>query len=79
MPVGSLVLPPPLSVCPPILLPYSVVVVRPALRVIILGGIIYMREDIGNISSNVTPTPVLDEIIALSGIDRDTEGDEDFL
>ncbi|GKD04257.1 hypothetical protein Tco_1179231, partial [Tanacetum coccineum] len=46
MPVGSLVLPPPLPVCPPVLPPRGAAVDRYALRVIILGGIIYMREDI---------------------------------
>ncbi|GKG62002.1 hypothetical protein Tco_0623719, partial [Tanacetum coccineum] len=41
--------PPPLPVCPPVLLPRGATVYRPALRVVILGGIVYAREDVGNI------------------------------
>ncbi|GJZ81601.1 hypothetical protein Tco_0646595, partial [Tanacetum coccineum] len=33
---------------PPVLPPHVAAVARPALRVVILGGIIYMREYIGN-------------------------------
>nr|GEV27087.1 hypothetical protein [Tanacetum cinerariifolium] len=47
MSVGSPVLPPPLQVRPLILPPRDAVVDRPALHVVILGGIIYIREDIG--------------------------------
>ncbi|GKB46771.1 hypothetical protein Tco_0897524, partial [Tanacetum coccineum] len=45
MPLGSLVLPPPLPVRPPVLLPCGAVVARPALCVVILRGIVYARED----------------------------------
>ncbi|GJT97017.1 hypothetical protein Tco_1092535 [Tanacetum coccineum] len=40
------ILPPPLPVRPPVLPPRGAVVDRPALRVIILGDIIYTRENI---------------------------------
>ncbi|GJS20070.1 hypothetical protein Tco_0448702 [Tanacetum coccineum] len=39
-------LPPPLPACPPILSPRVAAVRQPALRVVIVGAIIYMREDI---------------------------------
>ncbi|GJW06064.1 hypothetical protein Tco_1568487 [Tanacetum coccineum] len=44
---GSPVLPHPLPVRPPVLPPHGATVDRPALCVVILGGIIYTREDIG--------------------------------
>ncbi|GJS57796.1 serine/threonine-protein kinase HT1-like protein [Tanacetum coccineum] len=47
LPVGSPVLPPPLLVRPPVLLPRGAAVDRPTLYVVILGGILYTREDIG--------------------------------
>ncbi|GKF82769.1 hypothetical protein Tco_0244425, partial [Tanacetum coccineum] len=40
LPVGSLVLPPPLPVRPPVLPPHGVAVDLPTLGVVILGGII---------------------------------------
>ncbi|GJY96057.1 hypothetical protein Tco_0512418 [Tanacetum coccineum] len=49
LPVFSPILPPLLLVRPLVLQPRCTAVDRPALRVVILGGIIYMREDIGNI------------------------------
>nr|GEX75179.1 hypothetical protein [Tanacetum cinerariifolium] len=49
LPVGSPVLPPPQPVRPHVLPPRSATVDRPALCVVIFGGIIYTREDIGNI------------------------------
>nr|GFD16783.1 hypothetical protein [Tanacetum cinerariifolium] len=47
--VGSPVLPLPLPVRPHILPHLGAVVCQPVLRVVILGGIIYAREDIGNV------------------------------
>ncbi|GJX43775.1 hypothetical protein Tco_0260451, partial [Tanacetum coccineum] len=46
LPSRSLVLPPPLPVGPPVLLPRGAAVDQHALRVVILGGIIYTRDDI---------------------------------
>ncbi|GJT43497.1 hypothetical protein Tco_0952212 [Tanacetum coccineum] len=45
LPLGSLFLPPPLPVYPPVLPPCGTAVARPALRVFILGGIIYMKKN----------------------------------
>nr|GEV46209.1 hypothetical protein [Tanacetum cinerariifolium] len=56
LPVGSLVLPPHLPVHPPVLLPRGAAVDRPGLRVIILGDIIYMREDIVKMEILLEPT-----------------------
>ncbi|GJY87857.1 hypothetical protein Tco_0502485 [Tanacetum coccineum] len=49
LPVGSPVLPPPLPVRPPILPPRGSAFCRPAFRVVILGGIVYAREDVGTV------------------------------
>nr|GFB28461.1 hypothetical protein [Tanacetum cinerariifolium] len=46
---ASPVLPPHLPVHPPVLPPHGVAVCRLALRVVIFGGIVYAREDIGNV------------------------------
>ncbi|GJU49404.1 hypothetical protein Tco_1218959 [Tanacetum coccineum] len=51
LPLGSPVLPPPLPVRPPILSPRGAAVDQLALCVVILGGIIYTREDIGDDTS----------------------------
>ncbi|GJZ92403.1 hypothetical protein Tco_0664468 [Tanacetum coccineum] len=59
MPVGSPVLPPPLPVRPPVLPPRGAAVDQPALRVVILDGIIYTREDIVY-SVSGSHSPVLD-------------------
>ncbi|GKF47088.1 hypothetical protein Tco_0136890 [Tanacetum coccineum] len=53
MPLGSLVLPPPLPVRPPVLLPCGAVVARPALCVVILSDIIYTRDDMCKIHISV--------------------------
>ncbi|GKG54658.1 hypothetical protein Tco_0560313, partial [Tanacetum coccineum] len=49
LPLGSLVLPTPLLVRPPVLPPRGAAVDQLAHCVVILGGIIYMRENIGNV------------------------------
>nr|GEZ41708.1 reverse transcriptase domain-containing protein [Tanacetum cinerariifolium] len=48
-----LFLPPPLPARPPVPPPYDVAEGRPALRVIIFGGIIYTRENMGNVRDAV--------------------------
>ncbi|GJX71805.1 hypothetical protein Tco_0308976 [Tanacetum coccineum] len=46
-----LIIPPPLPAHPPVPPPRDTVAGRPALRVVILGGIIYTRENMGNVRS----------------------------
>nr|GEU42049.1 hypothetical protein [Tanacetum cinerariifolium] len=53
LPVGFLVLLPPLSVHPPVIPPRGATVDQPALRVVILGSIIYMRKDIFNVTNSL--------------------------
>ncbi|GJR15168.1 hypothetical protein Tco_0797820 [Tanacetum coccineum] len=47
-----LVLPPPLSTHPPVPPPRDAAASQPALRVVIVGGIIYTREKMGNVSND---------------------------
>ncbi|GKF58345.1 hypothetical protein Tco_0171882, partial [Tanacetum coccineum] len=46
LPISSLILPPLLPVRQPILPPRGAAVCRPALHVVILDGIVYVREDV---------------------------------
>nr|GEW94715.1 hypothetical protein [Tanacetum cinerariifolium] len=58
--VGSPVLLPPLLVHPPVFPPSGAAVDRPALHVVIFGGIIYTREDIGEHMINELNRPTED-------------------
>ncbi|GJR41157.1 hypothetical protein Tco_1216841 [Tanacetum coccineum] len=61
-PGQPLVLPPTLPVRPPFLPPCVAAVAWPALRVIILGGIIYTKEDIGNVRHRYAISSLMDTV-----------------